>query len=346
MVQGLVALLSSFTVLRSEFLRDAVTYLAGLFLTFLCLLDGWVSLFEVRPTRIRGRKAARPPPPPPPHLLGERKWERKNPTLASQVNFGRSPVSLRLAAGLLPCTEKRPGGETRATPPPRGSTGRRGGRAGVPVPGAVPGLHHGGAQLRGPAPARRRGGAPRARRGGPAQRVPRGAPRRRRRRPGILVAFLSFGCSYLCTGSCPLIFCEGVVLLVFWLLLRREGLGRVCFRLRFLFGLRLPLVSVSFRGPAVATGGADVFDSNGARRLRPVCRPRCDATRRCSRAQAHGRGGGLLFFFWGGGCCGDGRGGGVGVGGPAISPVGRPRAARVRRRRGGVCVRVRVRARR
>ncbi len=47
MVQGLVALLSSFTVLRSEFLRDTLTYLAGLLLTFLCVMDGWVSLFEV-----------------------------------------------------------------------------------------------------------------------------------------------------------------------------------------------------------------------------------------------------------------------------------------------------------
>ena len=46
-VQGLVALLSAFTVLRSEFLRDTLTYLAGLLLTFLCVMDGWVSLFEV-----------------------------------------------------------------------------------------------------------------------------------------------------------------------------------------------------------------------------------------------------------------------------------------------------------
>ncbi len=50
-VQGLVALLSSFAVLRSEFLRDCFTYLLGLLLTFLCLLDGEVSLLEVGPAR-------------------------------------------------------------------------------------------------------------------------------------------------------------------------------------------------------------------------------------------------------------------------------------------------------
>ena len=46
-VQGIVALISTFTVMRAEFLRDSVVYLVSLSVAALIISDGVITLFEV-----------------------------------------------------------------------------------------------------------------------------------------------------------------------------------------------------------------------------------------------------------------------------------------------------------